>query len=131
MLGTISVFAYRQRETEKNLCRGGRSQEHSEYWLLASSPASKVQSSNTHTVQQIHIRWQQYTQDNYNNAHSQTNSNYTQDNLQYTKDNYNNTHGQTNNNYTQENYNNTHSQTNNNYTQENLKLGTINICIYI
>ena len=28
----------------------------SEYRLLASSPASKVQNSNTHTVQQIHIR---------------------------------------------------------------------------
>ena len=26
MLGTISAFAYRHRETEKNLCRGGRSQ---------------------------------------------------------------------------------------------------------
>ena len=27
MLGTISVFAYRQREIKKNLCRGGRSQD--------------------------------------------------------------------------------------------------------
>ena len=27
ILGTISAFAYRHRETEKNLCRGGRSQE--------------------------------------------------------------------------------------------------------
>ena len=27
MLGTISAFAYRNRETEKNLCRGGRSQD--------------------------------------------------------------------------------------------------------
>ena len=27
MLGTISKFAYRHRETEKNLCRGGRSQD--------------------------------------------------------------------------------------------------------
>jgi len=26
-LGTISAFAYRQRETKKNLCRGGRSQD--------------------------------------------------------------------------------------------------------
>jgi len=33
----------------------------SEYWLLASSPASKVKNGNTHIVQQIHIRWQQYT----------------------------------------------------------------------
>ena len=27
MLGTISAFAYRRRETKKNLCRGGRSQD--------------------------------------------------------------------------------------------------------
>ena len=27
ILGTISAFAYRHRETEKNLCRGGRSQD--------------------------------------------------------------------------------------------------------
>ena len=26
VLGTISAFAYRHRETKKNLCRGGRSQ---------------------------------------------------------------------------------------------------------
>jgi len=26
-LGTISAFAYRQRKTKKNLCRGGRSQD--------------------------------------------------------------------------------------------------------
>jgi len=27
ILGTISAFAYRHRETKKNLCRGGRSQD--------------------------------------------------------------------------------------------------------
>jgi hypothetical protein len=27
VLGTISAFAYRQNETKKNLCRGGRSQD--------------------------------------------------------------------------------------------------------
>ena len=27
MLGTISAFAYRHRETKKNLCWGGRSQD--------------------------------------------------------------------------------------------------------
>jgi len=27
MLGTISAFAYRHRETKKKLCRGGRSQD--------------------------------------------------------------------------------------------------------
>ena len=56
----------------------------SEYRLLASSPASKVKNSNAHIVQQIHIRWQQYTQENYNNTHKTTNNNYTQDNLKLT-----------------------------------------------
>ena len=27
ILGTISAFAYRHRETKNNLCRGGRSQD--------------------------------------------------------------------------------------------------------
>ena len=27
ILGTISAFAYRHRETKKNLCRGGQSQD--------------------------------------------------------------------------------------------------------
>ena len=27
MLGTITAFAYRHRETKKNLCRGGQSQD--------------------------------------------------------------------------------------------------------
>ena len=36
--GTISAFAYRHRETKKNLCRGGRSQGPSGYWLLANIP---------------------------------------------------------------------------------------------
>ena len=27
ILGTISAFAYRHRQTKKNLCRGGRSQD--------------------------------------------------------------------------------------------------------
>jgi len=27
VLGTISAFAFRQRETKKNLCRSGRSQD--------------------------------------------------------------------------------------------------------
>jgi len=27
VFGTIWAFAYRQRETKKNLCRGGRSQD--------------------------------------------------------------------------------------------------------
>ena len=32
-------------------------------------------------VQQMCIRWQQYTEYGYNNTHGQTNNNYTQDNL--------------------------------------------------
>jgi len=34
MLGTISAFAYRHRETRKNLCRDGRSQDlpNTEFW---------------------------------------------------------------------------------------------------
>ena len=79
MLGTISAFAYRQGNQEKPVSRWPVAGP-SEYWLLASSPASKVKTA-IHTVQQIHIRWQQYTQDNYNNTHGQTNNNYTQDNL--------------------------------------------------
>jgi len=81
-----------------------------EYWLLASSPASEGKNSSTHIAQQIHIRWQRYTQDNYSSTHKTTNNNnkhktttsiltrqlqqYTQDNQQqqYTQDNYNNTH---------------------------------------
>ena len=52
----------------------------SEYWLLASSEASKVKNSNTHVVQHIHIRWQ-HTQDNYIDTHVPANNNYTQGNL--------------------------------------------------
>jgi len=38
--------------------------------------------ANTHKMTTIHTRQlQQYTQDNYNNTHGQTNSNYTKDNL--------------------------------------------------
>jgi len=71
----------------------------SEYWLIASNPASKVKTA-IDIVQQIHIRWQQYTQDNYNNTHKTTNNNThktttTIDTIQlqqYTQDNYKNTH---------------------------------------
>ena len=73
MLGTIWAFAYRHRETEKILCWGGRSQDLPNT-DLASIPTSKIKNSNTQTVQQIDIRWQQYTQDNYNNTHNTTNN---------------------------------------------------------
>jgi hypothetical protein len=34
VLETISAFAFRHRETKKNLCRGGRSQDHpvTDFW---------------------------------------------------------------------------------------------------
>ena len=75
----------------------------SEYWLLASSPATEVKNNNAHIVQQIGIRWQQYTQDNYNNTHNSTTTIHTRQLQQYAQDNYKNTHGQSNNNYTQDN----------------------------
>ena len=61
---------------------------------------------NTHIVQQIHIRWQQYTQGNYKNTHKTTYNNthkttttiHTRQLKQYTQDNYNNTQKTTNNN---------------------------------
>ena len=61
----------------------------------ASSPASKVQkkNNNAHIIQQIHIRWQQYTQDNYNNTQAnqqqlhtrqlKTSNKYMRDKLEY------------------------------------------------
>ena len=70
----------------------------SEYWILASSPAAKVKNRNKHVVQQIHTRWQQYTQDNYNNSHKTTTTIHTIQLQQYTQDNHNNTHKTTNNN---------------------------------
>ena len=49
MLGTIWAFAYRHRETEKNLCRGGRSQD---LPSTDSSPASKVKTAmHTHSTE--------------------------------------------------------------------------------
>ena len=59
ILRTISAFAYRHRETKKNLCRGGRSQD----LPTASSPTSKVKTA-------IHTQYNQYTQDN--NTHKTT-----------------------------------------------------------
>ena len=63
VLGTNSAFAYRHRETKKNLCRGGRSQDLPDSDLLASNPATKVsktaihtQYNNTHEVTKIHTR---------------------------------------------------------------------------
>jgi len=57
-LGTISTIDFGHRETKKNLCRGGRSQE-----LLASSPASKVKKA-------MLAQYNKYTKDN--NTHKST-----------------------------------------------------------
>ena len=65
----LSICVYAKGNQEKPVLRWPVAGP-SEYWLLASSPASKVNKA-MHTVQQIHIRWQQYTQDKYNNTHSQ------------------------------------------------------------
>ena len=53
----------------------------SEYWLLASSLASKVKNSNAHIVQQIHIRWQHTHTRQLQQYTRSTNNNYTQDSL--------------------------------------------------
>ena len=54
ILGTISAFAYRHRETKKNLCRGDRSQDLPNTDLLPSSPASKVKTA-------VHSQYRKYT----------------------------------------------------------------------
>ena len=95
-----------------------------EYWLLASSPASKVKTA-------IHTWYNKYTQDNYNNTHKTTHNNTHKTTTiintiqlqKYTQDNYNNTHKTTHKNthkttttintrqlqkFTQDNYNNSH-----------------------
>ena len=107
ILGNISAFAYRHRETKKNLCRSGRSHE-----LLNTDFQPAVQNlkqkqhythstTNTHKLTTIHTRQlhqytrdiqQKYTQDNYNNTHKITTTIHTRQLQQYTQDNYNNTH---------------------------------------
>ena len=57
MLGTISAFAYRHRETKKNLCRGGRSQDlpstdsQPDVRHLKYKKNQQCTHTNTHTVQ--------------------------------------------------------------------------------
>ena len=45
ILGTISAFAYRHRETMKNLCRGGRSQDLPNTDFQPAVPAPKVKTA--------------------------------------------------------------------------------------
>jgi len=56
MLGTISAFAFGHRETEKNLCRGGRSQD-----LLASSLASKEKKRRRRKKKAMPTQYNKYT----------------------------------------------------------------------
>ena len=80
MLGTVSAIVFRHRETEKNLCRGGRSQDlpNTDFWPVVRHIKEKQQythsTANTHQTTTIYTRQlQQYTRPN--------NNNYTQDNL--------------------------------------------------
>jgi hypothetical protein len=88
MLRNISAFTYRHRETEKNLCRGGRSQdfpstdfEPAVRHLKYARQQYTHGTTNTHKMTTIHTRQrtihtsqlQQYTRP--------TNNNYTQVNL--------------------------------------------------
>ena len=119
MLGTISAFAYRHRETKRNLCRGGRSQDlpNTDFQPAARHLKEKQQythsTANTHKMTILTRQLQQYTQDNYNNTHKTTTKIHTRQLQQYTQDNYNNTHRQLTTihtrqqQYTQDTFNNT------------------------
>ena len=62
ILGTISAFAYRHRETKKNLCRGGRSQDlpNTDFQPAVRHLKYKQQythsTTNTHKMITIHTR---------------------------------------------------------------------------
>ena len=84
ILGTISAFAFRNRETTKKkpVSRWPVAGPY-EYRLLASSPATKEKTknkSNAYIVQQIHKRKTSHTRQLQQYIRS-TNNNYTQDNL--------------------------------------------------
>ena len=131
MLGTVSAFAYRHRETKKNLCRGGRSQE---------LPSTDIQPAVRHLK---YIKKQQCTHSITNThkmttIHKRTTTIHTRQLQQYKKKTTT-IHKRQLQQYTQDNYNNTHKTTttintrqlqqytrpcNNNYTQDNLKLAT-------
>jgi len=80
ILGTILALSFRHRETNKDLCRGGRSQDlpNTDFQAAARHLKKKQQythsKTNTHKITTIHTRQlQQYTRPNENN--------YKQDNL--------------------------------------------------
>ena len=56
MLGTISAFAYRHRETKKNLCRGGRSQDlpNTDFQLAVRHLKYKKKQQCTHSTVNTH-----------------------------------------------------------------------------
>ena len=73
VLGTISAFAFRHRETKKNLCRGGRLQDLPDTdFQPAIRQLKYVRQQYTHS-KTIHMRKQKYTQDN-NTIHKRPNT---------------------------------------------------------
>ena len=106
----------------------------SDYWLIASSPASKVKKKQqcTHSTANTY-KMTTNTQDNYNNTYKTTTTIHTRQLQQYTQDNYNSTlnittsiHTRQLQQYTQDNYNNTlnitttiHTRQLQQYTQDN------------
>ena len=109
ILGTISAFAFRHRETKKNLWRSGLQQDLPNTDFQPAVWHLKYKYSNIHIVNK-------YTQDNNNNTHKTTTTIHTRQ-LQYTQDNYNNTYKTTTTiptklqQYVQDNQNNTHNTT--------------------
>jgi len=80
MLGTISAFAFRHRETKRNLCRGGRSQDlpNTDFYPAVRHLKYKIKqcthsTTNTHKITTHTRQLQQYTRS--------TNNNYTKVNL--------------------------------------------------
>ena len=78
ILGTISEFAFRHRETKKNLCRDGRSQDlpNTDFQPAVRHLKYKQQcphsTTNTHNITTHTRQLQQYTQDRCNNTHKTT-----------------------------------------------------------
>ena len=130
MLRTISAFVYRHRETKKNLCRDGRSQDlpNTEFQPAVQHLKLKQQythgTANTHNMTihtrqlQQYIQLQQYTLYNKYNTHKTNTTIHKKQIQQYIQDKYSNTHKTTTTihaiqlqKYLQYTYNNTHKTT--------------------
>ena len=79
---SISAFAYRHRKTEKNLCRGDRSQDlpNTDFQRAVRHVREKQQythsTANTHKMTKIYtIQLQQYHKETNNNTHKTANNN--------------------------------------------------------